>query len=139
MDIASVMETRKPAQWRLKITLWLDVTLLASVCALQNVFFTGLVLHEWLGLAMAGMVLAHLLLSWSWIASQSSRLFAVQSVRARINYLLNLSLFAAMTALISLIPLMTALNGTNSQRVSRAINRASVVFPTPGGPHKIID
>ena len=93
-------ETRKPSQWRLKMTLWLDVTLLVSVCALQNVFFTGLVLHEWLGLAMAGMALAHLMLSWGWIASQSRRLFAVQSVRARINYLLNLSLFGGITGVI---------------------------------------
>jgi hypothetical protein len=93
-------KSSKTAQWRLKMTFWLDMTLLASVCALQTVSFTGLVLHEWLGLAMVGMVLAHLLLAWSWIASQSRRLFAVQSVRARINYFLNLSLFAAVTAVI---------------------------------------
>lgn len=88
-----------PAQWRLKATFWLDATLLVSICALQTVRFTGLVFHEWLGLAMVGMVFAHLLLSWSWIASLSRRLFAV-SVRARINYLLNLSLFADVTAVI---------------------------------------
>jgi hypothetical protein len=92
-------ELAKPAHWRLKTTFWLDVTLLVSVCALQTVPFTGLVIHEWLGLAMVGMVFAHLLLSWSWIASQSRRLFAV-SARARINYLLNLSLFASVTAVI---------------------------------------
>jgi hypothetical protein len=103
MGTQSVVETResvKPAQWRLKITFWLDVTLLVSVCALQDVPFTGLVLHEWLGLAMIGMVFAHLLLAWSWIATQSRRLFTPQSVRARINYLLNLSLFAGVTAVI---------------------------------------
>jgi hypothetical protein len=103
MGTPSVVETResaKPAQWRLTITFWLDVTLLVSVCALQAVSFTGLVLHEWLGLALVGMVFAHLLLAWSWIASQSRRLFAVQSARARINYLLNLSLFAGVTAVI---------------------------------------
>ena len=71
-----------------------------SVCALQTVPLTGLVVHEWLGLAMVAMVFAHLLLSWSWIASLSRRLFAVQTLRARINYLLNLSFFAAMTAVI---------------------------------------
>ena len=99
-SVAEVRESAKPAQWRLKTTFWLDVTLLVSVCALQTVRFTGLVLHEWLGLAMVGMVFAHLLFSWSWIASLSRRLFAVQSPRARINYLLNLSLFAAVTAVI---------------------------------------
>ena len=98
-----VAETRspaKPTQWRLKISLWLDVTLLVSICAAPGVPFTGLFLHEWLGLAIAGMVFAHLLLSWSWIASLSRRFFAAQSARTRINYLLNLSLFAAITATI---------------------------------------
>lgn len=99
-SVAETRQSAKPAQWRLRMTFWLDVTLLVSVCALQTVPFTGLVLHEWLGLAMVGMVLAHLLLAWSWIASNSRRLFATQSVRARVNYLLNLALFAAVTAVI---------------------------------------
>ena len=98
--VATTGASAKPAQWRLKITFWLDMTLLVSICALQTVRFTGLVLHEWLGLAMMGMVLAHLLFAWSWIASQSLRFFTLQSIRARINYLLNLSLFAAVTAVI---------------------------------------
>ncbi len=98
--VAPTCEAANSVQWRLKVTFWLDVTLLTSICALQTVRFTGLVLHEWLGLAMVGMVLAHLLLAWSWITSQSRRFFTLQSVRARINYLLNLSLFAAVTAVI---------------------------------------
>jgi hypothetical protein len=87
-------------QGRLKITFWLDITLLVSVCALQTVSFTGLVIHEWLGIAMVGMVLVHLLLAWSWIATQSRRFFRLQSLRERINYFLNLCLFAAVTAVI---------------------------------------
>jgi hypothetical protein len=98
--VAEARESAKPAQWRLKTTFWLDVTLLVSVCALQTVRFTGLVLHERLGLAIVGMVFAHLLFSWSWIAALSRRIFAAQSLRARINYLLNLGLFAAVTAVI---------------------------------------
>jgi cytochrome b561 len=98
--VVATRESAKPAQWRLKVTFALDVTLLISICALQTVRFTGLVLHEWLGLAMVGMVLAHLLLAWSWITSQTLRVFTLQSIRARINYLLNLSLFAAVTAVI---------------------------------------
>jgi hypothetical protein len=98
--LAEARESAKPAQWRLKTVFWLDVMLLVSVCALQTVRFTGLVVHEWLGLAMVAMVFTHLLFSWSWIASLSRRLFALPSARARINYLLNLSLFAAVTAVI---------------------------------------
>jgi cytochrome b len=99
-SVAEIRESARPAPWRLKVAFWLDVTLLASICALQAVSFSGLVLHEWLGLAMVGLVFTHLMLAWSWIASQPRRLFAVQSARARINYLLNLSLFAAVTAAI---------------------------------------
>jgi hypothetical protein len=90
----------KPVQWRLRMTFWLDVGLLVSVCALQDVAFTGLVLHEWLGLLMVAMVIAHLLLAWSWIATQSRRLLTSQSFRSRINYLINLALFAGVTAVI---------------------------------------
>lgn len=103
MSTPGAVETResaKPAQWRLKMTFWLDLTLLVSVVALQDVAFTGLFLHEWLGIAMVGMVFAHLLLAWSWISTQSRRLFAAQSLRSRINYLINLSLFAGVTAVI---------------------------------------
>lgn len=103
MGAPSVIDTResaKPSQRRLRLIFWVDIALLVSVSALQTVSFTGLVLHEWLGLAIVGMILAHLLLAWSWIASQSRRLFAAQSIRARINYILNLSLFAAVTAVI---------------------------------------
>src|SRR5580693_1107044 len=111
-------QSAKPAPWRLKVTFWLDLTLLVSVCALQTVRFTGLVIHEWLGLVMVGMVFAHLLFSWSWIASLSRRLFAAQSLRGRINYLLNLGLFAAVTAVIfsgilisqKAIPVLTGTN-----------------------------
>jgi len=84
--------------WRLKTTFWLDIALLVSVCALQTVRFTGLVVHEWLGLAVIAMVLAHLLFSWSWIATQSRRLFGRQTARERINYVLNLILFFFVTA-----------------------------------------
>ena len=44
-----------------------------------------------------------------------------------------------MTSLISLMPVNTALNDTNSECVIRAMSRASVVFPQPGGPHRIIE
>ena len=97
-NVVEACELTKSAPWRLKISFWLDVTLLVSVCALQTVGFTGLVLHEWLGLGMVGMVLAHLMFSWSWIASLSRRFFAVLSARARVNYFLNLSFFVTVQA-----------------------------------------
>ena len=45
----------------------------------------------------------------------------------------------SITCLISLIPLVTAEKSINVDFVLPAIMRASVVFPTPGGPQKIMD
>ena len=82
---------------RLKFTFSLNLALLLTVCALEQIPFTGALLHEWLGLTFAAMIVVHLLLSWAWIASQTKRVFPIQSARALMNYLLNLSLFAAVT------------------------------------------
>lgn len=88
----------RPAPWRLKSMFWLDAILLVSICALQTLHFTGLILHEWLGLAVVPLILVHLLFAWGWITAQTRRFFTSCTTRSRINYLLNLSLFAAVTA-----------------------------------------
>jgi cytochrome b len=90
----------KPASSRLKVAFCLDITLLASICALEQIPFTGAIVHEWLGLSFAAMAVWHLLLSWSWISSQTRQLFPIQSARTVANYLLNLSLFACVTAVV---------------------------------------
>ena len=84
---------------RLRATFWLDAILLLAFCALETVPFTGLVLHEWIGLALVALILAHLLLSWPWI-STTTRRFASGSARTRVFYAINLGLFAGMTVLI---------------------------------------
>ena len=43
---------------------------------------------------------------------------------------------AVMTILMSLMPAITALKGTNRARVASAMMRASVVLPVPGGPQR---
>ncbi len=84
---------------KLRFTFWLDALLLAVFCVLEEVPFTGLLLHEWIGLASAVMVIVHLLVSWTWIAT-STRRFLAASTRTRVNYVLNLTLFACMSILI---------------------------------------
>jgi hypothetical protein len=96
---SGLVEPVRPLHWRLKITFWLDVLLALSICSLQTVSATGLVIHEWLGLTVVGMVFAHLLFSWSWISSTSRRLLS-QSTRAHINYIINVALFCSVIATI---------------------------------------
>ena len=87
---------------RLQLIFLLDATLLLCICALETLSFTGLILHEWIGLAIAVMIVAHLLLSWTWIDSSARRLFSRNAGRTpthrRINYILTVSLFACVTA-----------------------------------------
>src|SRR5713226_1689654 len=45
----------------------------------------------------------------------------------------------AITSLISFMPARTALKETNSELVRRAMSRARVVFPQPGGPQKSME
>jgi cytochrome b len=86
--------------WRLAVVFWLDIGLLVSFCALETVSITGLILHEWLGIAMIVMIVVHLLLSWTWVASATRKLIAPRSNRTRVNYLLNVALFVCVTAVI---------------------------------------
>lgn len=85
---------------RLQVIFCLDIALLIALCALEQVPFTGLLIHEWLGLAMVAMVVIHLLLSWAWIASSTPRLIRGTTARTRLNYFLNVCLFGLMTAVI---------------------------------------
>jgi len=63
---------------------------------------TGFVVHEWLGLVFVGLIAAHLLLSWGWVPLMVRRLFGGRrrDVRARVNAMLNFTLFAMMTVTI---------------------------------------
>jgi cytochrome b561 len=85
---------------RVQLLFWLDVTLLLLTAALETVPFTGLTLHEWIGIAITLLVLIHILLSWTWIPASSRRLTAPRSGRTRVNYLLNFCLFASMAVVI---------------------------------------
>ncbi len=89
-----------PLITRIQLTFWLDLTLLISVCALEAVTFTGLSLHEWLGVATAVLILFHLLMSWTWISASSRRLVVPRAGRTQVNYALNFCLFASVVAAI---------------------------------------
>jgi hypothetical protein len=99
--VGETTRLREPVHFmmsRNQLSLTLDLLLLLAVCALEVVSLTGLPLHEWLGVALCGAVLVHLLLQWTWIESRTRRVLAPlpRIRRTRINYLLNLTLFVAM-------------------------------------------
>ncbi len=82
------------------IKLLLDGALTLAVLACLSPAMTGQTLHEWLGLAVAVPIVAHLLLNWKWVAATTRRFFGPLPAQVRINYVLNAALFITMTATI---------------------------------------
>lgn len=83
---------------RSRIWVVIDSMMLLAVVSLQAWRLTGVVLHEWLALALIAGIVLHLLLHWSWVQSRSRRIFLPRTGRTRVNYALNLTLFVAMSA-----------------------------------------
>lgn len=82
---------------RSRFWVMLDTSMLIAFVALQSWRLTGVVVHEWLSVALIAGLLAHLVLHWSWVATRSKRVLAPRSTRTRVNYALNLTLFIAAT------------------------------------------
>ena len=62
--------------------------------------FSGIAIHEWLGISFGAAIVSHLLLHWQWIVEVTKRLFGKTSWSARANYLLNALLFITITLII---------------------------------------
>ena len=62
--------------------------------------FFGLPFHEWAGLVIALFFLLHKALNWSWIKKVTIGFFKRSPGRAKINYILDILLFAGMILMI---------------------------------------
>ena len=62
--------------------------------------FSGLAIHEWLGIAFGAAIITHLLLHWQWLVEITKRFFGKAQWSARINYILNMLLFVDITIII---------------------------------------
>jgi thiosulfate reductase cytochrome b subunit len=70
-----------------------DLVLFGLFLLVMNVPLTGLVLHEWLGIAIAVALVAHLVQHGDWIATIWHRLGDATSLQNRANYLMMVGLF----------------------------------------------
>jgi hypothetical protein len=70
----------------------IDLILLTLFWVLCFPDFTGLELHQWLGIAMAALAVWHMLAHWKWILAVSRRFFSGTSFQARVFYLLDTGL-----------------------------------------------
>ncbi len=60
---------------------------------------TGLDLHQWIGVAAAGLALYHLVTHWNWVTAVTRRFFGKTSGRSRLYYALDVALLAGFAAI----------------------------------------
>ncbi len=78
-----------------KTNLILDAGILAGFLAAYDPRATGILLHEWLSLGLAVVLLLHLLLHWQWVACAVQRFFKRWQNGQRLNFIVDLLLLFA--------------------------------------------
>ena len=100
MEITGALPEAAPAQRRVpartRLDFWFDAALLVAYTLAYSLGFTGLAIHEWLGLGIGLALLLHLTLHWDWVVRTTVKLFA-RGGRDRGIWLLNLALLVVMT------------------------------------------
>ncbi len=79
---------------------WLDITLFIAFVVDMNVRFTGIPIHEWLGIAFGTALIYHLMLHWKWIVQITKRLFTQLPAKQRLRYIVDLLLFVDMVIVV---------------------------------------
>jgi len=80
-----------------RTNLLIDLGIFAVFLVVANPNLTGLALHEWLGVALAGTLIVHLLLHWRWIVTVTQHLFRPLLHDSRLQYMVDLLLFISFT------------------------------------------
>jgi cytochrome b len=80
-----------------KINLFIDIGIFGVFLIAANPNLTGLPLHEWLGVALAGTLVVHLLLHWRWITTVTLHFFRQLFHDSRLQYVVDLLLFISFT------------------------------------------
>jgi hypothetical protein len=73
--------------------LWIDLGAFVAFLISMDPRSSGIAVHEWLTIAVTGVIMVHLLLNWNWIVEVTKRLLAKSTNGARLNYALNWTLF----------------------------------------------
>ncbi|MCB8928646.1 MAG: DUF4405 domain-containing protein [Ardenticatenaceae bacterium] len=77
--------------------LFVDLVIAVGFLFSLQPHFTGMTIHEWLGISLAGAFLLHILLHWRWLYATTSRFFKKLARQSRVNFILNLVLLIDFT------------------------------------------
>ena len=81
---------------RTRLDFWFDAVLLVAYTLAYSYGFTGIGIHEWLGIALGAALLLHLTLHWDWVIRTTRKLVSPRGPD-KLIYLVNLALLVAMT------------------------------------------
>ncbi len=85
---------------RVKTNVLIDLAIFGAFLFSTAPHFTGMTIHEWLGISFAAGILTHLLLHWQWVVGTTKKFFSRIPRQLRINYALNTLLFVDITIII---------------------------------------
>lgn len=85
---------------RNKLNLFVDLGIALAFVVEMEEHFSGLRVHELLGLAFGAAIIVHLILHWQWIVGVTRRFFQNLFHESRFNYLLNTALYVDMAVVI---------------------------------------
>ena len=74
---------------RNKVNLIVDSAIFTAFLVAMAPHFSGMAVHEWLGISFGAAIVTHLLLHWQWIVEVTKRFFGKVTAQSRINYVLN--------------------------------------------------
>jgi hypothetical protein len=74
----------------------IDLVILASFLIAFEPTLTGIPIHEWLSLALTGVLIAHILLHWQWVVSVTVHFVRQLLHSSRLNYVVDALIFIAM-------------------------------------------
>lgn len=80
---------------------WLDIAIFVAFIIDWNMRLIGLTIHEWLGIALGGLLLYHLLMHWNWIVAVGRRVVGRLPALERIKALVDILFFVNMVILVA--------------------------------------
>ena len=95
-DAAPNPGRRRRIAARTRLDFWFDAVLLLGYTLAYSYGFTGIGIHEWLGLGLGVALLLHLTLHWDWVI-RTTRKLASPRGHDKLIWLVNLALLVAMT------------------------------------------
>ncbi len=91
----SYLERRRRVAARTRLDFWFDAALLAGYTLAYSYSFTGIGIHEWLGIALGVALLFHLTLHWDWVIRTTRKLLSPRG-HDKLIWAVNLLLMLAM-------------------------------------------